>query len=230
MLGEFKPVVFEPFGRRPSRWPLPRWLVLLLSGIVIGILGVVIVQERYLPQRLTVDASARMRTAFERADAERVRLNTELAETTKRLEAALAEKKSVFDESASSRTTVERLRDDVASVVASLPPDPRGGSVEVRAGRFSVKGGMLVYDVVLSRERSAGKPFTGVMQLLVTGESARGPDTTIALKPISLSVGSHEVLRGSLPLPDAFKPRQATIQLLDRAAGNPLGMRVFLVK
>jgi hypothetical protein len=36
-------------------------------------------------------------------------------------------------------------------------------------------------------------------------------------------------LRGSLPLPDAFVPRQTTIQVLDRVGGKVLGMRVMLV-
>jgi hypothetical protein len=37
-------------------------------------------------------------------------------------------------------------------------------------------------------------------------------------------------VRGSQALPDGFKPRETTIQVLDRVAGKPLGMRVMLVK
>lgn len=115
-------------------------------------------------------------------------------------------------------------------MVGSLPPDPRGGSVEVRAGRFSVKAGSLAYDVALSRDRGAGKPMAGVMQLIVLGEGARGTDVSVPLKPIALSIGSHQVVRGTVPLPDGVRPRQATIQVLDRAGGKLLGMRVILVK
>ena len=227
MFGQSKPVVFEPYGRRRSRWRLPRWLVLLLLGIAIGAGGVVFVQERYLPKRLSADASARLSSAFEQADADRLRLKTELGETTKRLAAALADKQSLADDLATSRAAADRLRDDVVSVVASLPPDPRGGGVEVRAGRFTAKAGMLAYDVVLTRERATAKPIAGTMQLVVAGESARG-STTVTLKPIALSLGSHEIVRGSLPLPDGFTARQATVQVL--ASGKPVGMRVMLVK
>jgi hypothetical protein len=227
MFGQSKPVVFEPYGRRRSRWRLPRWLVLLLLGIAIGAGGVVVVQERYLPKRLSADASARLSGAFEQADADRLRLKTELGETTKRLAAALADKQSLADDLATSRAAADRLRDDVVSVVASLPPDPRGGGVEVRAGRFTAKAGMLAYDVVLTRERATAKPMAGTMQLVVAGESARG-STTVTLKPIALSLGSHEIVRGSLPLPDGFTARQATVQVL--ASGKPVGMRVMLVK
>ena len=111
-----------------------------------------------------------------------------------------------------------------------MPPDPRGGSVEVRAGRFTTEGAAFNYHVVLLRERSQGKPIPGVLQFVVAGESARGTPTTLTLKPITLSMGSHEVVRGSLPLPEGFKPRQTTVQVLDREAGKPLGMRVLRVR
>src|SRR5882762_4589042 len=230
MLGRNKPVAFEPYGRRRSRWRLPRWLVLLLCGIVIGAGGVIIVQERYLPPRLSADASAQLRSAYAQADAALLRAKTELGETRKKLDAALADKKSLADELVANRATSERLQGDLTAVVASLPPDPRGGGVEVRAGRFSAKGGVLSYDIVLTRERASGKPMASVLQLVVAGDSARGVETAVSLKPVPVSISTHEVVRGSLPMPDGFKPRQATIQVLDRVAGKSLGMRVMLIK
>jgi hypothetical protein len=214
-----KPVAFNPYGRRRSALRPPRWLVLLLGGIVIGAGGVVIVQERYLPVRLSADASAKLRTAYEQADADRVRLKRELDVATQRLDAALSDKKKLSDEVAANGATQEQLRTDLASVVASLPPDPRGGGVEVRAGRFTVRAGMLDYDIV-----------AGVVQLVVVGDSAAGTETSVNLKAVALAIGSHEVVRGSQPLPPGFKPRQTTVQVLDRAANRPLGMRVLLVK
>jgi len=230
MFGQSKPVVFERYGKRRSSWRLPRWLVLLLLGIAVGAGGVVFVQERYLPPRLTADASTQLRSAFEQADAERQRLQRELGETGKQLATALADKKRQDAELAAPHAAAQRLRDDMAAVIAALPPDPRGGAVEVRAGRFAAQAGALAYDVVLTRERDATTPLAGVMQLSVAGASARGVESSVTLKPVDVSIGSHEIVRGSLPLPDGFKPRQATVQVLDRAGGKPLGMRVMLVR
>lgn len=230
MFGKSKPVVFEPYGRRRSRRLLPGWLVLLLAGIAIGAGGVLYVQERHLPPRLSAGDSAQLRQSFEQAESERLRLAAELADTGKRLEASLAEKKSLTEELAATRATTEGLREDVAAVVAALPPDPRGGTVEVRAARLTVEGGALAYHVVLSSERPPGKPLSGVMQLVVAGQSPSGSQTSVALKPVAVSVGSHESLRGSLPLPQGFEPRQATINVLDRPEGKRLGMRVMYVK
>lgn len=230
MLGRSRPIPFNPYGRRRSGFRLPRWLVLLLIGGAAGVAGVIVVQERYLPQRLSADASVKLSSSFNQADADRLRLKGELAQTAKQLETTRAERQALSDELAASRATTTQLRDDLSSVVALLPPDPRGGSVEVRAGRFSVKAGQLAYDLVLTRERAAGKPMPGVLQLIVAGEGARGADTSVALKPITLSLGSQLVARGSVPLPEGLRPRQATIQVLDRAGGKLLGMRVILVK
>jgi hypothetical protein len=222
--------MFDSLGSRRPRRRVPGWLWLLLTGVFCGAAGVIAVQERYLPPRLSAGESAALRQSHEQADGERLQLRAELAQTRQRLQAALAEKGSLGDELASSRVVAERLRDDLSAVVQSLPPDPRGGSVEVRAGQFSARGGALDYQVVLLREGSLRKPLTGVVQLTVTGESAGGAPATLALKPIALNLGSHEVMRGSLPLPDGFKPRQTTVQVLDRPAGKPLGMRVLLVR
>jgi hypothetical protein len=229
MLGSSsKPIPFDPYGRRRSRRGLPRWLVLLLIGGALGAGSVLLVQERYLPARLSAQESATLRQSFARAEADRVRLQSELGDTNRRLQTALADKQRADDEAAASRSVVERLRGDVASLVASLPPDPRGGPVEVRAARFTVQDGALAYDVVLSRER-AGKPFTGVMQFVVAGDSGKGSEQTVALKPVAVSVGPYESLRGSVPLPEGFKPRQTTINVLDRVDGKRSGMRVVNV-
>ncbi len=230
MFGKSKPVTFRPYGSRRSRWSLPRWLVLLLCGLAMGAVGVVVVQERYLPPRLSAAASAQLRSALETSNAERVRLKDEQATSRRQLEAALSDRKDLAAALADIRATAERLRGDVASAVASLPPDPRGGGVEVRAGRFTAKAGMLAYDVVLTRDRAAGKPLPGVMQLVVDGQSPRGTTSTVTLKPVTLSIGSHEIVRGSQALPDGFRPRQATILVLDHTAGKPLGTRVMLVR
>jgi hypothetical protein len=230
MFGSSKPVVLQPYGSRRKRGRPPRWLVLLLSGVILGGAGVVFVQERYLPPRLSPSDSAKLRSDYEQADTERLRLKNDVGETSSKLATALTEKKALSDELASSRAATERLREDMNAVVAALPPDPRGGGVEVRAGHFTTQGGMLVYDVVLTRERTGSKPLAGVMQLMVAGQPARGPETTVALKPVALALGSHQIVRGSQPLPEGFTPRETTIQVLDRAAGKPLGMRVMRVK
>ena len=228
MLGSSKPIPFEPYGRRRSRPGIPRWLLLMLLGIAIGAGGLFYVQERHLPPRLGAEASAQLRESFERADAERQRLQAELTATSDRLRGTLDENKRLAAEVGTRGETVQRLRQDITSLVASLPPDPRKSPVAVRAARFEVEGDTLAYSVVLSRERAGTNPFGGVMQFVVAGASGRAADT-VTLAPVPISVGLYDTVRGSLPLPQGFKPRQTTIHVLDKVGGKLMGLRVINV-
>lgn len=225
-----KPVVFDPYRRQRSRIRIPRWLLLLLFGMAAGAGGVVYVQEELLPPRLSAGESSDLRRTLKDSEAERVRLKAELASATQGLAAAQAAQQRSAQELGSARSSVEALRGDLAALVAALPPDPRGGVVQVRSARFSAAAGKLEYDVVLTRERAGTRPLDGVLQLVVAGTAAGGRETSISLKPVTLSVGAHEVVRGSAPLPEGFKPERTTVQVLDRPAGRSLGMRVLLVQ
>lgn len=109
MWGQNKPVVIS-YGRPRSRWSLPPWLVLLVLGAAAGAAGVLYVQEKHLPPRLSASASAELRSAFEQADAERRRLRADLDATTQKLQATQAEAKKLADELAAGRSGAEKLR------------------------------------------------------------------------------------------------------------------------
>lgn len=228
MFGNSKPVVIDRYRSRRRRGSVPRWLVLLLLGIAIGALGVIVVEQSYLPPRLSAAESVALRRSFEQADRERERLRGELAGALQQRDAALAERRKLAAEAAASRDATERLRDVAASLVESLPPDPRGGEVEVRAARFDLEAGALAYDIVLTRPRAAAKPLSAVLQLVISGAAGGAGATTLA--PIPISVGAYESLRGKVALPDGLKPREAIINVLDRPGGRLLGKRVLYVK
>ena len=229
MFGSSRSTTFLSYDKRRRR-RVPRWLMLLLFGIAVGAGGLYVVQERYLPQRLSAAASAELRGAFESADAARTRLAGELAQTTARLTTALAEKKSLTDALAARSASVETLRSDLVAVVSALPPDPRGGPVEIRAARFVVQGATLAYEVLLTRERGGAKPLAGVVQLAIVGDSSRGASATFSAPAEAVTIGAQQMLRGSVALPAGFRPREVTVQVVDRAGGRSLGRRVLRVK
>jgi hypothetical protein len=231
MFGRSRSISFQPYGSRRSRGRPPRWLVLLLFGIALGAGGLYLLQERYLPPRLSAAQSAQLQTAFDTAEGERRKLAAKSSASAQRLAATLAENKTLTQDLSAARANVESLREDLGMVVAALPPDPRGAPVEVRAARFAARGGALGYDLLLTRDRAvAGKPIAASMQLVVAGESARGTPVTFNPPAEPVTIGALQVMRGSVALPEGLKPRRVTVQVLNRAGGKPIGMRVLLVR
>lgn len=231
MFRRSRATTFFSHGQRRSRWRLPGWLWLLLLGGALGAGAVVAMQQKVLPPRLTAQASSELSTAFDVAEAERVRLAQALKVATAQLTEAVDARQLLTQELAASRSAADRHRGDLAVAVDALPPDPRAGVVAVRALRFAGSaGGELAYDVVLTRDKATTRPLAAVMQVVVTGESARRGETSVTLPPVTLALGLHTVLRGTLPLPEGFRPRQASVRILSGQAGPLLGMRVGLVK
>lgn len=228
MLGTFKPVAFED-RRRRRRPRVPRWLVLLGAGLAAGAGGVIYVQERHLPPRLPYEAAARLSERVEQLGAERQRLAGELAQAQQQLQAALAERQALAEQLDASRRSAESLRSDVATLVAALPPDPRGGAVAVRAGRFRAGDGRLAYDVLLTRDGAGSRPLAAKMQLVVSGQAARGAESSVTLPPVPVTIATHQNLSGEAPLPDGFTPQQASVRITD-AGGVLLGSRVLYVR
>ncbi|HSW04718.1 hypothetical protein [Aquabacterium sp.] len=230
MFGSRKAIVFDPYrGRR--RRSVPTWLLLLVLGIALGIAAVVTVQHKLLPPRLSADDSQALRESFAKADAERERLLHERDRLQQQLDKTNAEARQRDTALGAAQSAAERARAGLVALLAILPPDPRAAqnAVEVRIGRFTARRGSLDYEVVLTR-RKAAKPLAGVMQIVVAGVSAGGKPTTLTMEPVILSVEGHEILSGSMRLPDDFTPRRTTVQVLDRPAGRSLGMRVLNVE
>lgn len=225
------PVVFEPYGyRRRRSWGVPRWLVLLLLGVAIGAGGLLYVQESHLPPRLSASESQQLLARLEEVDRERQRLQGELTAATSKVDANEAETRKLTGELGEARRQIDRLQKDLALFDEVLPPDPRGGDVEVRAARFSNDAGRLAYHVLLTRDRKGGKPFRGVMQLVVSGERASGRNDTVTLDPVDVTLASYQHVQGALALPEGFTARQTTIRVLDAANGRTMGMRVINVR
>jgi hypothetical protein len=229
MFGSRKAVIFDPYRSRRRRG-VPTWLLLLVLGMGLGIAAVIAVQNKLLPPRLSAAESHALRESFTKADAERERLQHERDALQQQLEKSSAEARQRSTALSAAQAAAERARTDLAALLATLPPDPRAAqnAVEVRAGRFTARRGSLDYEVVLTR-RKATKPLAGVMQLVVAGASAGGKPMAVTLEPVTLSVEGHEIVSGTVRLPDDFTPRQTTVQVLDRPAGRSLGMRVLNV-
>src|SRR5699024_8319661 len=79
-------------SRRRRR--IPRWLVLLVSGIIIGAGGLLFLQKSYGPTRLTMEQSEQLQSELNSANIDKQRLETDLG----RKERELADTQSTLQE------------------------------------------------------------------------------------------------------------------------------------
>jgi hypothetical protein len=241
LFGRNKPVVFDRYGStRRSGFPIPRWLLVLMLGIVLGAGGLSYVERAFLPPRLTPGESQELQSRAARLETERKTLKSELDRTTAEARTAaqaaareIATTQAANDrlsrELSAARESVAPLQRDIALFNAILPPDPRGGVVAVRGASFANDAGKLAYHVLLTRDAKEGEVFEGVMELVVTGARA-GRDDTVTLDPVPVRLERYRHLTGELPLPPGFDGRQATVRVLDQVGGRLLGMRILYVR
>lgn len=221
----FKPV---PYMRPRSRFRVPRWLIILATGIALGVGGLMYLQARHLPKGMSPEESQRVLGELDSTTRERDQLRTDLKKTTDQLQASQGEATRVKDDLANARKTVDRLQKDLSQFVQALPPDPRGSAIGIRAGSFTVASGQLGYHVVFTRNRKGDDAFKGVMQLLVTGQRG-GKDETVPLPPVPMTIEAYQHMSGTQPLPEGMVPREVMIRVLRGPGGEQLSMRVFRI-
>ncbi|UCE30939.1 MAG: hypothetical protein JSW68_13000 [Burkholderiales bacterium] len=235
MFGRSKPVSFERYAytsrrRRSSWWPLPSWLTILLIGIALGAGGLWYAQEEYLPPRLSAAESERLQTQLATVEGERDQLRTELGQTKGRLQSSESEVKRLSGELEQARESIDALEKDIELFVVSLPDDPRARPIGIRSARFGSAGDGLDYRVLLTDDRNASGRFAGVMQLVVLGSFPGRSEERIELDPIEVAIDGYLHVRGRVPLPAGFAPRQVTILVFDRPGGRELGLRIYNVR
>ena len=228
MFGNSKSTAFKPvpFGQQRRQVRVPRWLLWLLLGIVIGAAGLYYAQQEYLPPRLSAEESVQFKTKAEEATKERDQMAAQLAQATEKMKVAQAERTGAVDKMNAALASVEPIKKDLDLFLKSMPPDPRGNVMAIRAGNFNAIGGKLNYHVLFTRERAGGEPFRGVMQLFVAGRRA-GREDNIVLEPQKLALDGYQHLNGSLPLPDGFIPREIAVKVLKGPGGESVSLRVF---
>lgn len=215
MFGRSKPRPFKPYtlrGGKPER-RMPRWLLWLSTGTVLGVAAVIVVQQNYLPQRLSPQESAQLTTELRRAQASLQETRAMLETANNELAASKTRVASLVTELAAAQHALSPLQEDVKLLQEVLPPDPRGGNLQIRAGRFFNQQQELAYHLVLTR--NDGGVFKGNVQFTVEGRLPNGRTTSVDLNPIGVAIDNYQNLHGSVALPEGMHARQITVRVLD---------------
>lgn len=214
MFGSRKRQVFKPtaYGTRRQR-RIPRWLVLMLSGVILGSGGLLFLQKSYGPTRLTTEQSEQLQYDLNSANLENQRLQSELSQQGRELDTTadqLAEKTQELTDATEKLTTLNR---DIDLFAAALPPDPRGTSPGIRAASLSNVDGNLDYLILLINDKDKEATFKGEVELVAAGRYSNGKNGHVNLPPFDIEFKHYAHIEGMLPLPDHFTAREVTIKI-----------------
>lgn len=223
----FKPSVYETSRRRRR---MPRWLMLLLLGVVMGAGGLLFVQTSYGPQRLTVLESQQLTNEVNSGNIERQRLQVQLDDATREVESLKAENGKLSSELATAETAVAPLKEQLALFADAMPPDPRGGPIGVSSASFTREGTNLRYHVLLLRQDAEGASFKGQMTFAVEGRYPNGRTATIELEPVPVTMDRYVHLTGAVALPDGISARRVTVRVIDDETKRQQAMRILIVR
>lgn len=227
MFGRSKPKAFKPYalGASRPRRRVPRWLIWLFLGMVIGAGGLLYVQQELMPQRLSVQASEQLTRQASELGTSLAQTRTELEQARQSLAAQQAKSDDLAGRLSLAQAELAPLQEDLALLQQVLPADPRGGDLQIRAGRFFNESGKLAYHLVLTREDVAS-PFKGTVQFAVEGRYPNGRSATVELDPIQLDLDDYRNFQGQVALPDGMHASQITTRVLN-GDGRLQAMRII---
>lgn len=233
-----KRAVFKPSPYETSRRSrgLPRWLVLLLLGVLLGASGVLFVQTSYGPKQLSVLDSQKIINDMNSLSLEKQRLQTQVDEFTQKLERERSEnaqtRKTLEEELGKLQSLVAPLKDQLNLFAQTLPFDPKYGTVGISTAQFiqGKTGGKLSYLVWVMQEKADRPPFTGKLILAFEGRYADGRIETITLAPIDLNVSHYQHVTGQADLPEGFIAKRVNAKVMDADGKKQMTWRVMQVQ
>ena len=232
MFGSSKRQGFRPtaYGSSRRRRGIPRWLVLLLTGIVLGAGGLLFLQKSYGPTRLTVEQSEQLHYDLNSANMDKQRLQSQLNQHIQELKEASARIQAQDKQLTERESEIERLSSDVALFTETAPEDPRGTSPGIRAVSLRYADGQLDYHILVMQDADKAQPFSGQVSLTAAGRYGNGRNGSEELAPFPVSLERYTHLQGTVDVPEGFTPREVTIQIRADGAERVSAMRVIRVQ
>jgi hypothetical protein len=222
----FKPT---PYGSVRKKRRIPRWLILMLTGVVIGAGGLLFIQKSYAPPTLTTEQAEQLRQDLNSTNLDKQRLQAQVEKQSHDLEEAQANLQRQTDLAAQSQQELTQLKQDVLVLANAIPPDPRGTSPGIRAADFANADKQLKYQVLIMQDKPDAPPFYGKVEFAVAGRYPNGNSTTLDIPADAVKVGHYALIEGNVDLPNAFKASQVTIRVRRSDNGELAATRTIKV-
>lgn len=232
MSGSYKRHAFKPtaYGNARRARRIPRWLVLMLTGIVLGSGGLLFLQKSYGPPRLTAEQSQQLQFDLNSSNMESQRLQTQLNQQAQELAEIHDNNEKLGKRLEQAAVTTTQQAADIKLFAQALPPDPRGTSPGIRAATFKNIDRTLSYDLLLMQDEGKTDLFTGEIELVVNGRYPNGKIVNIDLPRFPVALKQYTHTEGQIPLPDGLIARQVTIKVYEKNSTKLSATRTIKVQ
>ncbi|PLC48751.1 hypothetical protein CR159_16535 [Pollutimonas subterranea] len=231
MFGSSKRRVFQPtaYGNTRRSRRIPRWVVLMLSGIVLGAGGLLFLQKSYGPTRLTVEQSEQLHYDLNSSNMDKQRLQSQFNQQAHDLKQKTTTVADQATQLKQAQEQVTKLTAEVQLFADAMPPDPRGTSPGIRAASFRSEDGQLHYQILVMQDKGKTQAFTGEVELVVAGRYANRKSGNIDLPPFPIELEQYSHVGGAAALPEGFTPRQVTIKITEQGSKKLSATRTIRV-
>lgn len=210
----FKPT---PYGATRKKRRIPRWLILMLTGVVLGSGGLLFVQKSYGPTLLTTEQAEALRQELNSTHLEKQRLQSQVDRQTHEIDELRTSLDKQTQRASAAEKSLNEMAANIQVLADAVPPDPRGTSPGIRAADFTTADGQLVYSLLVMQKSAQDPSFKGKMDFAVQGRYPNGNTTTIDMPVGDIEVGYYNAFNGQAELPRAFTPTQVTVRVRDQA-------------
>ena len=251
----FTPSVYESSLRRNRR--MPRGLVTLITGILIGAGSYWFLQTNYGPQRLSIEESAKLNASVSELSQTKQSLELQLEEAKQQIDTLRSEAKAMAmvaqtapspaepstPEAASTESNVfnpitplpeqaQTLQaEDIAALRQSLPQDPANTPVGLRVGNFTGAIGTIHYELVLTKRDETGPNFPARVEMVTEGRYRNGKVGYAHLDPINITADEYVKLSGTVKLSQpTLTPRLVEVRVVNTQNRSVLASRRFDVQ
>ncbi len=251
----FTPSVYESSLRRSRR--MPRGLVTLITGILIGAGSYWFLQTNYGPQRLSIEESAKLSATVSELTQNKQSLELQLDEAQQQIETLRSEAKAMALVAQTTASTPEvsskeaeatdpstfnpitpipeqaqaLQAEDIATLRQTLPPDPANTPVGLRVGNFVGSIGEISYELVLTKRDEDGPNLPARVEMVTEGRYRNGKIGYAHLDPINITADEYVKLNGSVKLTQpTLTPRLVEVRVVNTQNRSVLASRRFDVQ
>lgn len=226
----FKPSVYETGSRRKRG--MPRWLVILFTGVIIGAGGFWFLQTNYGPTRITVEESQQLNQQIVNLNQEQYALQARGEELSQNLQQTETENSRLLTQYEESQEKISQLNDEIDLLKRAIPQDPGGTPVGLRHATLNAELGKLHYDLLLMKRDDQAGELNVTIETNVEGRYRNGRLGRAAPEPFTATVGTMSQIAGELEYDEPQRTLTATVvtfTVKDSASGEVLGRRTFNV-